>query len=95
MGLLKGGSTLTLASVFLPSTYPCWPTAYDEWNTILQYMDYVTCVTPIPPHHAFRDLAINGIFKALNDLQLEVVDIKTRANRPPRDRSNVVCHGCN
>ena len=35
MDLLKGGSTLTLALAFLPSTYPCWPTAYDEWNTIL------------------------------------------------------------
>ena len=25
-GLLKGGSTLTLALPFMPSTYPCWPT---------------------------------------------------------------------
>ena len=33
MDLLKGDSTLTLALAFLPSTYPCWPMAYIEWNT--------------------------------------------------------------
>ena len=50
---------------------------------------------PNPPHHASGDLAINGIVKALNDLQLEVVNMKNRATQPPRDRANVVCYGCN
>ena len=52
-------------------------------------------ILPIPSHHASKDLAINGIVEALNDLQLEVVNMKNRANRPPRDHANVVYHGCN
>ena len=31
---------------------------------------------PNPPHHASGDRAINGIVKALNDLQLEVVNMR-------------------
>ena len=46
-------------------------------------------ILPIPPHHASRDLAINGIVKALNDLQLEVVNMKNRANQPPWDRVTI------